>query len=48
VGFIDTEIAGGAAGLVSVSVAAADLVASVTEVAVAVTDAGEGRFAGAV
>jgi hypothetical protein len=48
VGFTDTAIAGGAAALVSVIVATAVLEISVTDVAVAVTDAGEGTFAGAV
>ena len=43
VGATDTEI-----GAVRVTVAEADLVVSVTEVAVTVTVAGEGRLAGAV
>jgi hypothetical protein len=47
-GFTATAIAGGGAELDSLIVALAALEVSATDVAVAVTDAGEGRFAGAV
>jgi hypothetical protein len=47
-GVTATAIAGGGAALVSVIVATAVLELSATDVAVAVTDAGEGTFAGAV
>ena len=47
-GFTATAIAGGGAVLASVIVTTAVLELSATDVAVAVTDAGEGTFAGAV
>ena len=48
VGLTLTEMAGGGAAAVTVKIAAAVLLVSVTDLAVSVTVAGDGTFAGAV